>query len=161
MKSDLEILEERAVALAQPATAPPRDRVELVTFHLARERYGIESRYVVAVFPLTQLAALPGAQSPVFGVTAWRGEILSILDLRPMLGVEINALSDLGRVIVLGESRAAFGVLVDAVDQVITVPASDIREPPPGVAAARDVLRGVTDQALLVLAAERLLTLQA
>lgn len=161
MRADREILEERAAALARPVTAPPRDTVELVTFQLAKETYGIESRYVVEVFPLAHLATLPGAKPPVFGVTAWRGEILSVLDIRPVLGVAANALNDLSRVIVLGQSRAAFGVLVDAVHEVISVPASEIREPQPGVAAAREYVRGVTSQAVLVLAADQLLRLHA
>jgi len=161
MKADREILAERAKALATPLMPPPADTIELVTFQLANETYGIESRYVVEVFPLAQLAAMPGARPPVFGLTGWRGELLPVLDLRPVLGVASTGLNDLSRVIVLGEARAAFGVLADAVREIVTLPLSEVREPPEGVAAARDYLRGVTGQALLVLAAEQLLKLQA
>ncbi len=153
------VLEERARALARPPLAPPTDTIELVTFRLANELYALESRYVVAVFPLSQLAALPGAKPPVFGVTAWRGELLTVLDIRPVLGVGSAALSDLCRVIVLGQTKVAFGVLVDAVQDLVSLPLSDIREPPAGVAAARQYLRGITSQALLVLDAGHLLDL--
>jgi purine-binding chemotaxis protein CheW len=161
VKPDGEILKERAAALARPVAAPPRDTIELVTFQLTKETYGIESRCVVEVFPLTGLARLPGAKPPLFGVTAWRGEILSVLDIRPVLGVAANALNDLTRVIVLGDLRSAFGILADAVGEVISVPTAEIREPAPGVAAARQYVRGVTSQALLVLATEELFTLHA
>jgi purine-binding chemotaxis protein CheW len=161
VKSDRAILEERAAALARPITPPSRDTVELLTFRLAQEVYGVESRHVGEVFALTQIARVPGAQPPMYGLTAWRGEILSVFDIRPVLGVATNALNDLGRVIVLGEGGAAFGVLVDGVREVMTVPVSEIREPGPGVAAAREYVRGVTGHAVVVLAAERLLTLHA
>ncbi len=161
MKTDREILDERAKTLARPAVPPQRETIELVTFQLANETYGIESRHVIEVFPLSQLTPLPGAKPPVFGVTGWRGELLSVLDIRPILGVATTALNDLSRVIVLGETRAAFGVLADAVRELITLPVSEVREPPEGVAVARRYLRGVTGDAMLVLEAEQLLRLHA
>jgi purine-binding chemotaxis protein CheW len=154
------VLEERARLLARPA-APPLagDTLEVVTFALANETYAVESRYVLAVFRLTDLSPLPGAEPPVFGVTVWRGELLTILDLRAALGLSVTALNDLSRVIVLGEERPAFGILADAARELVTLPASDVREPPEGVAAKREYLRGVTPDAMLVLEATKLLQL--
>ncbi|MEX2156441.1 MAG: chemotaxis protein CheW [Gemmatimonadales bacterium] len=155
-----QVLEERARALARPATPPPAgDTLEVMTFALANEVYAVESRYVVAVFRLQELSPLPGAGRPVFGVTAWRGELLTILDLRAALGLSVTALNDLSRVIVLGEERPAFGILADAARELVNLPASAVREPPEGVAAQREYLRGVTPNAVLVLEATKLLQL--
>lgn len=154
------VLEERAGALARPATPPPAgDTLEVMTFALANEVYAVESRYVVAVFRLTDLSPLPGAEAPVFGVTAWRGELLMILDLRAALGLSVTALNDLSRVIVLGEKRPAFGILADVARELVALPAAEVREPPEGVAAKREYLRGVTADAVLVLEATKLLQL--
>jgi purine-binding chemotaxis protein CheW len=155
-----QVLEERARALARPAAPPPAgDTLELITFALANEVYAIESRYVVAVFKLIDLSPLPGAEPPVFGMTAWRGELLTILDLRAALGLAVTALNELSRVIVLGEDRPAFGILADAAHELVTLPASEVREPSEGVAAKREYLRGVTPDAMLVLEATKLLQL--
>jgi len=156
------LLEERARVLARPVASPlAGDALELMTFALANEVYAVESRYVAAVFQLIALSPLPGAEPPVFGVTAWRGELLTILDLRAALGLSVTTLNDLSRVIVLGEARPAFGVLVDAVRELVTLPASEVRDPPEGVAAKREYLRGVTAEAVLVLDAGVLLRLHA
>ena len=155
------VLEQRARLLARPAAPPPSgDTLELITFTLANETYALESRYVLEVFRLADLSPLPGAEPPVRGVTGWRGGLLTILDLRPVLGLSVAALNDLSRVIVLGENRAAFGILADAVRDVVTLPASEVREPPEGVAAQRMYLRGITGEAVLVLEARALLRLQ-
>jgi purine-binding chemotaxis protein CheW len=156
------VLEERARALARPA-APPKaaGALEAVTFFLTDERYAIESRYVIEVRRLTELALLPGAKPPVFGVTAWRGGPLAVLDLRPLLGVSATALNDLGHLVVLGEGRAAFGVLADGVGELVELSASEVHAPPAGVAVHREYLRGVTGDALLVLDAARLLAAHA
>jgi len=157
--TDREVLEERARVLARPATTPAGDTMEVVTFGLAAETYAVESRYVLEVFRLKELARLPGAEPPVFGITVWRGELLTILDLRPVLGLSAAALSDMGRVIVLGRDGPAFGVLADQVHELFELPRLTVREPPHGVALRRDYLRGVTGEAVIVLAAEKLLAL--
>jgi purine-binding chemotaxis protein CheW len=157
---DRAVLEARARTLARPAaSASATDMLEVITFTLANERYAIESRYVVEVFRLKELSPLPGAEHPVFGMTAWRGELLTILDLRTVLGLPATALNDLSRVIVLGLPRPVFGVLADAVLELGTLPASSIQTPPEGAAAKRDHLRGVTPEAVLVLEGQSLLRL--
>lgn len=154
------VLEERARALARPVAVPPAgETLEVITFRLVNETYAIESRHVMAVFRLTDLSPLPGAAPPVFGVTAWRGELLTILDLRAALGLSATALNDLSWVIVLGEDRPTVGILADAVLELIPLPASEVRALPDPVAAQRDLLRGVTADAVLVLAGERIVRL--
>ncbi len=153
-----QVLEERARALARAAVPPPAgDVLELVTFALADEVYAIESRYVQAVVRLVELSPLPGAEPPVFGVTAWRGGLLTILDLRRVLGLSVAAPDDLSRLIVLGEDRPAFGILADAVQDLVTLPISELRAAAEGVAAQREYLRAMTAGAVLVLDGDKLL----
>ncbi len=157
-----DVLEERARRLAQvPAAAPEGDTLEVITFALANETYAIESRYVLEVFRLVDLSPLPGAEPPVYGVTAWRGMLLTVLDLRPVLGLSVAALNDLSRVIVLGEQRAAFGILVDAAWELVRLPASSIRKAPAGLAAQPEYIHGITDEAVLILETVHLLHLYA
>jgi purine-binding chemotaxis protein CheW len=157
-----EVLLERARALARPAVSTPAgDRLELVTFTLANETYALESRSVMAVFRLTDLSPLPGAEPPVSGLTVWRGELLTILDLRPLVGLSVTALNDLSRVVVLGAERPEFGVLADAVLQIVSLPATAVEPLPQGGPAKHDYLRGMTRAAVLVLDGERLLRLFA
>ena len=153
-----EMLASRARALARSTTIESQgDAIEVVTFALATERYAVESRFVMEVCQLTDLALLPGAAAPAIGVTAWRGGLLTVLDLRPLLGVPADALNDLGRVIVLGEGRAAFGILADAVLTVIHLRVSEVREPAERASPKRDFVRGTTGEALILLDAGKLL----
>lgn len=157
-----QVLEERARTLARPAVSPPPgDTLELITFALANEVYGLESSYVWAVFRLADLSPIPGAEPPVFGVTAWRGGLLTILDLRPVLDLSVAALNDLSRVIVVGNQRPAFGILADAARELVRLPASEVRAPPEGLGPRREFLRGIAADAVLVLEAKHLLHLHA
>jgi len=152
-----EILKARARTLAVPLDREREATEDVVLFELSSETYALDARYVWEVFRLTALSALPGAQPPVLGLAAWRGNLLTILDLRQVLGVPVRDLTDLSSVIVLGEERPAFGILADAVGRIAAVRREDVREPPEGVAARRKYVKGITGDAIIVLAGEILL----
>jgi len=154
------ILKQRAALLAEP---PAREKesgsVDLITFRLGRETCAIDAKVVLNVFRLAGLARLPGAAVPVYGVTLWRGEIMTVLDLRPLLGLSTVALSDLGRVIVIGQSRAAFGFLADSVTGVRATLPAEIHPSSGKSGLHQGLVRGITSDAILVLDAEELLRL--
>lgn len=155
----MERLQERAKHLARPLTSPAkRDQLEVVTFTLATETYAIESRYVIEVFRLRELARLPGARQPITGLTAWRGDLLVVLDLRPVVGLPPTSLNDLGRVVVLGRERPAFGILADSARDLASLDASGLR-PPEGSQAREGIVRGMTSDAVLVLDGDAVLRL--
>jgi purine-binding chemotaxis protein CheW len=148
------VLEERARALARaPAQAPAAGEVlEVATFTLADERYGLETAHVREVVRLTDYTPVPGAPGFLAGVVNLRGDILAVFDLRPFLGVAGGGVTGLSRAIVLGGARAEFGVLADAVHEVTAVPAGELHEPPASATGAGwQYLRGVTPDALIVL----------
>jgi len=152
------LLKQRARDLARPVTTPtPEDRLPLVRFSLGGETWGLDARYAWDVFHLSELALLPGSSPPVLGLTPWRGAILTLFDLRPMLGVRAEGLSNLDHVIVVGEARPEFGVLADAVEELIEVDPRDVGPLPEGAAGGREFVLGVTKDALLVLDARALL----
>ena len=155
-----ELLEERARQLARRPPPPPEGAaLETMLFTVAGERYAIEARYVMEVFALRGLTLLPGAEPPVFALTGWRGALLTIIDVRRLLDLSAAALNDLGRVIVLGEDRAAFGMLVDVVDEMRVMPEAEIHRPTERGEGARAYVRGITTDAIQVLDGAALLRL--
>ena len=154
------VLRERAARLAEPhVTETQSGSVDLITFKLGRETCAIDARVVLNVFRLAGLARLPGAAVPVYGVTLWRGEIMTVLDLRPLLRLSTAALSDLGRAIVVGRSRAAFGFLVDGASGVRPTLPVEIHPPSGKSGSHGGLVSGITSDAVLVLDAEQLLRL--
>jgi purine-binding chemotaxis protein CheW len=148
------LMDERARFLARvPAeTVPAAAMLEVVTFHLAGERYAIEAPHVREVIRLIELTPLPGAPDFFAGVTNLRGHILAVIDLGKFFGLADKGLTDLTRVIVLGAERAEFGILADAAPEVTRLRADQVLEAL-GSVAGKDALalRGVTAEALLLL----------
>jgi purine-binding chemotaxis protein CheW len=156
-EADRALLLARARQLARVPAAPPVAGavLELVGFVLAGERYGIESRFVREVARLTRFTPVPGTPAFVLGVTNLRGEILALFDLRQLLGVVTEGVTDPGRIVVLGEHRREFGLLADAGSEVLLLPAASIA--PTEAAWGRAYVRGVSPDGVIVLSGEALL----
>src|SRR5262249_11327106 len=126
--------------------------LQVVTFALAGERYALGIEHVREVVRFTDYTPVPGAPAFLVGLLNLRGSILAVIDLRKFLGVEERGLTDLARVIVLGQARAEFGILADAVAEVASLRLEELLAPPESVAGiGREYLRGVTREALIVL----------
>jgi purine-binding chemotaxis protein CheW len=152
-----EVLEQRARVLARVPEEPPRagEVLELVGFVLAGERYGIESRFVREVARLSRFTPVPGTPGFVLGVTNLRGEILALFDLRHLLGVVTEGVTDLGRIVVLGEHRREFGLLADAASEILWVAGASLAQP--ATTWGRTYVRGVSPDGVIVLSGEALL----
>jgi purine-binding chemotaxis protein CheW len=141
------ILEARARALARtPVQDAPDDSLAVVVFSLARERYALELSCLLHVFTLRDLAFLPGAEPPLIGVSAWRGELIRVLDLTQILDVPQGGPTDRGHVLVLGRDDARFAILADSILDMTSLERSVLTE-----LAERRFIRGVTADAVALL----------
>lgn len=153
------ILRARARALAREAAPATADEVvEVVQFQLAHETYGIETRYVREVCPLETFTPVPGTPAFVLGITNLRGQILSIVDLKPFFDLPVKGLTELDKIIVLRDEHMEFGILADSVAGVRSVPLGALQGSLPTLTGRRqDYLKGVTPERLVILDAARIL----
>jgi purine-binding chemotaxis protein CheW len=153
------VLQARARLLARPERpTTAEDLLTLVSVRLANELYGIEAADVSEAMVLSDLARLPGVELPVSGISVWRGELLLVLDIRATLGLSPVALNDLRYVVVLGGGSTPVGIMVDEIVGIATIPPTEVR-PIAGSDMPREIVRGVTSGALIVLETSALLRL--
>lgn len=155
------LLEERARRLAQPvaATRPAGLILDLLTFELAGERYGIDTRYVQEVARFGSLTPVPGVPEVVAGIANLRGRILVVFDIRPLFGLAPADATDMARILVCGDGHSDLGLFVDAASGVVRLPAEDLQPHDfPDDRNAANLVRGITRDAMVVLAGATLLT---
>jgi purine-binding chemotaxis protein CheW len=154
------ILKARAAALAREPeeSGAAIERIEVVEFLLASERYGVESSFIGEVYPLKELTPLPCTPPFVLGVMNVRGKILSVIDLRKFFDLPDKGLSDLNKVIIMHDGPMEFGILADAIIGVRQLPITTLQPSLPTLSDIRaDYLKGVTQERLVVLDGARLL----
>jgi purine-binding chemotaxis protein CheW len=97
------------------------DAVSLCLLYAGSETFGIDTRKVREVLGERDLQQVPMSPTFIAGVVPYRGEVLTTVNLRALLGMESHA----GRccVLVMEDDEVAerFGLVVDAVGGVVTV----------------------------------------
>lgn len=115
------------------------DPRSLVVVRLGGCRYALPLAGVAEVGRPPGLTRVPGLPGWVAGVANWRGRVLAVLDLRPLLGAPALDLDRRGRVVVLTHEGVSVGLLVEAVVGTVEVDPGQV-EPPlaslPGATAA-------------------------
>jgi purine-binding chemotaxis protein CheW len=156
------ILRERALALARPLTngaVAQNNRLELLEFRLASERYAVESRFVQEVHPLRDLTPLPGTPPFVPGIVNVRGQILPVYDLKKLFDLPEPGLTDLHRVLHVRGHGMELGLLADIIVSVRVIAADSLQASLPTLTGIRaDYLKGITDDRIVVLDLDRILS---
>ena len=158
--SPAEILRARARALARTQEREPDagEMLDVLEFHLARERYAVENRYVREVCTLRDLTPLPCTPPFVRGIVNVRGRILPVLDLKKFFDLPEQGLTDLHRIILVRSRDLELGLLADGVVSVRSIPSGSVRASLPTLTGIRaDYLKGVTAERLVVLDLGRIL----
>lgn len=164
-----EILKARAKTLARE---PEKKKaiescLEVVEFILAGERYGIETEYVRKVYPMKELTPLPCTPTYVLGVTNVHGQTISVIDIKKFIGLPETGITDLNRLIIIYTDTPVlreidgmeFGILADVILGAKSLPLNGIQPLPPTLTGIKeDYIKGITDNRVLILDAERLLT---
>jgi len=102
---------------------------QLVVFQLGSELYGADISVVREVSPLQRVTRVPRTPKYMEGVTNLRGRVIPVVDLRRRLGLPVAAATKSTRIAVAELEGGQVGMIVDAVQEVLRVPASSI-EPP-------------------------------
>ena len=98
------------------------DFTEFVTFTVAGQMFGLPISRVQDVFKPSRITRVPLAGAEIAGVLNLRGRIVTAIDMRRRL--EANRREDGASVMAIGiEARGeSFGLLVDAVGEVLKLP---------------------------------------
>ncbi|HAM72150.1 MAG TPA: chemotaxis protein CheW [Verrucomicrobiales bacterium] len=118
-----------------------------LTFSLGKESYGIQILRVREIIRLADITPVRCMPEYVRGVINLRGKVVPVADLRVKFG--LTSIQDGERtcivVVQLGtDTKPLMGVIVDAVEEVVNLPAADI-EPTPdfGVSVDTSYMLGV------------------
>ena len=155
-KSDDEILAQRARALA---SARPDSAFSFDTAHdhylvvvCGADRFAVALESVAEVFRPLGVTPVPRAIPPLWGLTSWRGSILSVIVIGECLPAQGS-----GVIITLASGpRVIAGLWVDEVEGEIAIGKEEIHPPSVTTGMRDSLVSGVTSDAKSVFDAESL-----
>jgi purine-binding chemotaxis protein CheW len=115
---------------------------KIVTFRVDGRAFGIDVAAVREIKGWHPATPLPHAPPHVRGVINLRGMILAVYDLRARIGLGVTAATPAHVILVVDVHERTAGLLVDAVSDIIDIPAASIK-PPPDVHSSDQILSGV------------------
>jgi len=135
---------------------------EMLTFRLGSEAYGINILKVQEIRGCDPVTTIAGTPEFIRGVIDLRGVIVPIVDMRVKFALSEARYDDSTVVIILNVARRVIGIVVDAVSDVVTFAADQIR-PVPEFSAQLDTqfimgLARLEDQMVILLDIEHLLS---
>ena len=118
--------------------------MQLVSFRLAQEEYGIEITKVQEIILMGEITRVPQTPQFIKGLINLRSTVIPIVDLRTRFGLPEQEASDETRIMVVNVTGKTIGIIVDAVSEVQRVLQEQIAPPPPTVAGLeKDYLTGL------------------
>lgn len=106
------------------------EEVQLVTFTLGDEEFGIPIAQIQEIDRLSKITKVPKAASYVEGVTNLRGEVVPVVDTRKRFDLGVRAADDHTRIIIVDLNGVKTGLIVDSVREVLSLSRADIAAPP-------------------------------
>jgi purine-binding chemotaxis protein CheW len=101
-----------------------------LTFTLGDDVYGLPIEYVVEIIGIQSITIVPKVPSYIKGIINLRGKIIPVIDVRLKFGKEPAEYNDRTCVIVIEIGDISVGLIVDNVDEVLTIEEDNIAAPP-------------------------------
>jgi purine-binding chemotaxis protein CheW len=114
-----------------------------LSFSLGEEEYGIQLLSVKEVIAMPEITPIPFSPPHFKGIMNLRGQVISVLDLRQKFNIKPSAHSEVA-VVICEIAPICLGVIVDAVNSVLTPLDSELSGPPDVQSAnAKDYITAV------------------
>ncbi|MFZ3119104.1 MAG: chemotaxis protein CheW [Variovorax sp.] len=127
------------MATTMAAMAAPPEPLQYLTFMLGGEVFAIGILAIKEIIEYGHLTEVPMMPASVRGVINLRGAVVPVMDLQARFGRPASAVTKRTCIVIVETGDAddgqVIGVVVDAVNEVLELPASDI-EPPPSFGSA-------------------------
>jgi len=120
------------------AGAQELSEVQLVTFMLAAEEYGVPISQIQEIDRLAKITKVPKAAEFIEGITNLRGEVVPVLDTRKRFELDVKPPDDRTRIIIVDLGGVKTGLVVDSVREVLNLARKDIAPPPEAIGSGID-----------------------
>jgi purine-binding chemotaxis protein CheW len=121
--------------MAQDMTIVER---QLVLFDLGGEVYGVDIASVHEIIRMQPIIKVPKAPFFVEGVINLRGKVIPVVDMRRRFGLDKVDHTKDNRIVVVDVDNTTLGIIVDAVTEVLRIPADAVEHPSDIITANSD-----------------------
>ena len=123
---------------------------QLVVFSLGAEEYALPIGAVHEIIRFTEPRAVASDADWIRGVIGLRGKIIPIFDLASRMELD-KAGSEPGKIVIVESGTGQVGVMVDEVEEVLTVSSEQLEDVPSAASDAIDAIAKIEDRLVILL----------
>lgn len=101
---------------------------QYIVVKIDNEQYGVNIRFIDNIVKNQIITRVPKTQRYYKGVINLRGEIIPVMSMRIKLGLAPDEYTDKTRIIIIKLENAKIGILVDQVNEVITLDEENVEK---------------------------------
>lgn len=116
---------------SQPVHQEEAQTLHTILFKMGAEYYGLPVESIKEIIKPMPTTRFPKSPPFVEGIIDLRGEVLPIVNLRKMFGLEPVPVTEASRYIDVQLGRFRVGIIVDEVSEVMHIPVSQTEPAPP------------------------------
>ena len=124
---------------------------QLVVFSLVDEEYALPITQVHEIIRFTEPRSVASSDPSVRGVISLRGKILPVYDLATRLGMEHRGSDSEAKIVIVETAQDMAGVVVDDVEEVITIDSDALDEAPTAGGRGIDGIAKIGDRLVVLL----------
>ncbi|SFB66908.1 chemotaxis protein CheW [Butyrivibrio sp. YAB3001] len=103
--------------------------IQYIVIKIDDEQYGINIKFIDNIVRMQQITRVPKVDDYLKGVINIRGEIVPVMSVRMKMGLSEDVITNKSRIIILKtESGDLVGIIVDQVNQVLTLDANNVEK---------------------------------
>ncbi|MBE5898883.1 MAG: purine-binding chemotaxis protein CheW [Lachnospiraceae bacterium] len=103
---------------------------QYMTFKSGSEYYGIELKYVNEIMGIQAITEIPEVEDYIRGLINLRGKIVPVIDVRIRFKQEPFEYNDRTCIIIVDVRNTVIGLIVETIEDVVTIKDDDIEAPP-------------------------------
>jgi purine-binding chemotaxis protein CheW len=134
---------------------PDTTTQQLVVFSLGSEEYALPIGSVHEIIRFTEPRTVASDAAWIRGVIGLRGKIIPIFDLASRMALEIGE-SEAGKIVIVESGTGQVGVMVDEVEEVLTVSSDQLENVPSANSASIEAIAKIEDRLVILLNPEGL-----
>ena len=123
---------------------------QLVVFSLGSEEYALPIGSVHEIIRFTEPRTVASDADWIRGVIGLRGKIIPIFDLASRMELD-NVGSEPGKIVIVESGTGQVGVMVDEVEEVLTVSSEQLEDVPSAASDAIEAIAKIEDRLVILL----------
>ncbi len=110
-------------------SADAGELIQYIVIRLGEEQFGIDIRFVDNIVRMQQVTRVPKVQHYIKGVINIRGDIVPVVSLRLIMGMDADEITGKTRIIIVKMNGGDLvGMIVDQVDHVLTLDSNNVEK---------------------------------